>query len=396
LLLKGITGKGLEDRAAERLADFVCDQYPADWCGAARLAKLKALRATHRVGLPPAVRAKDAPAKDNVSCENQPQAIPANVQTCGGYTSRTRGQGSAATQAFTMACAFDIKKEYDDALTHYTRTIDLDPNFAPAYLNRGELKRQRGESLVAIADFTKVIGLDPKNIIAYNGRAMAYRDKHESKQDMDKAISDFSRVIAHDSRYVDAYINRGYVYFYSNDYNRAINDFRAAVAIDPNSDAGPRGLGDVYYKDSDHSYDDAIEQFSKAIGINCANSTHYNARGVAYNDRGVEENRPADFALAIEDYTKAIALDNNYARFYRNRAVTYQKVNKLDNSIGDYTSAINKDSKNVEFYVRRGQAYILRNQAGDRERAIEDYRTALSIDPNHEPAKNALKVLGVN
>jgi len=105
---------------------------------------------------------------------------------------------------------------------------------------------------------------------------------------------------------------------------------------------------------------------------------------------------------AIADYTKAIGLDPNVALAYTNRGLAYERKNALGRAyerknalgraIADYTKAIALDPNDANVYTNRGVAYGKKGEVG---RAIADFRKALEINPFDQVAKEVLKGLGV-
>lgn len=81
--------------------------------------------------------------------------------------------------------------KYEDAITDYTRAIEIDPGKADYYVNRGIAYLNMKQFDLAIADFDKAIELDPTLAIAYANRGCAYA----SKGLLDLAISDFKKTI---------------------------------------------------------------------------------------------------------------------------------------------------------------------------------------------------------
>jgi len=63
-------------------------------------------------------------------------------------------------------------------------------------------------------------------------------------------------------------------------------------------------------------WDEAIDEYNKAIEINHEYACAYNARGHAYYRKG-------QYDKAISDYTKAIELNSRYAYAYKNRGFVY-------------------------------------------------------------------------
>ena len=61
--------------------------------------------------------------------------------------------------------------EYQNAADDYTKAIQLDPDNARAYTNRGYSYRILGEHQTAIDDATKAIQLDPNSVPGESARA---------------------------------------------------------------------------------------------------------------------------------------------------------------------------------------------------------------------------------
>ena len=85
------------------------------------------------------------------------------------------------------------------------RAIELDPNDAKVYYNRGITYGKKGEFDRAIEDFTKAIDLNPNYADAYYNRGVAYSNKGL----VDYTIEDYTKVIALNPNYANAYYNRG-------------------------------------------------------------------------------------------------------------------------------------------------------------------------------------------
>ena len=61
--------------------------------------------------------------------------------------------------------------EIEDALANYTKAIELNPQDATAYIDRGILYHQElGDSEAALMDFNEAIRLNPEDATAYNNR----------------------------------------------------------------------------------------------------------------------------------------------------------------------------------------------------------------------------------
>ena len=69
--------------------------------------------------------------------------------------------------------------------------------------------------------------------------------------------------------------------------------------------------GDSYYQRK--NYNQAIEEFTKAIKLNSRLSIAYKNRGLAYTDRGYDYSIAGDYDRAIADYNQAVRLNPNDA-----------------------------------------------------------------------------------
>jgi len=125
-----------------------------------------------------------------------------------------------------------------------------------------------------------------------------------------------------------------------------------------------------------NKYEQAIEDFSKAIELNPDDAEAYYNRGLAYAKLNEHEQ-------AIEDYGKAIKLNPNYAEAYNNRGVAYAKLNEHEQAIKDYDETIKLNPNDAAAYNNRGAAYAELNKY---ERAIEDYGKAIELNPNYAEA----------
>ena len=75
-------------------------------------------------------------------------------------------------------------------LDHSKKSLELEPNFALGYLNRGNVKFYLKDHNGAISDSNKVIEIEPNNAMAYYNRALSKAtlgDKNEACEDARKA-----------------------------------------------------------------------------------------------------------------------------------------------------------------------------------------------------------------
>jgi tetratricopeptide (TPR) repeat protein len=114
------------------------------------------------------------------------------------------------------------KGEFEAAIADYTKAIEMKPDDAKAYFNRGAAYSAKGDMDLAIANYTKAIEMKPDDADAYFNRGNAY----SAKGDKDLAIADYTKAIEIKPDDAEAYFNRGNAYSAKGDKDLAIADYR--------------------------------------------------------------------------------------------------------------------------------------------------------------------------
>jgi tetratricopeptide (TPR) repeat protein len=126
------------------------------------------------------------------------------------------------------------------------------------------------------------------------------------------------------------YYDSGKAFYDRKDYTTAIDEFTAAIRLDPNYADAYYYRGIAYYENKDH--DRAIADYTQAIKLNPNYALAYYNRGNAYY-------RKNDYDRAIADYTQAIKLNPNYALAYYNRGIAYEKKGDMMRADADRAKA---------------------------------------------------------
>jgi Flp pilus assembly protein TadD len=120
------------------------------------------------------------------------------------------------------------KGQLDQAITEFTKAIELDPKSDWAYSNRGLAYVRKGQYDQAISDCNKALEINPRDAKAYFGRGLAYAD---GKGQYDQAISDFSKTIELNPRLAEAYSNRGLAYLDLAQFDHGCQDLQKACKL---------------------------------------------------------------------------------------------------------------------------------------------------------------------
>ncbi len=129
-----------------------------------------------------------------------------------------------------------IKGDWADAVKNYDRVIELDPNYAVAFNNRGAAHYLMGEYEEAAADFGEAVSILVMLAPAWNN--LAYAEQRLGR--WRAAADDHSRAALLNGRFASAYYGRGLAYYQLGDFKRAAADFKTAEEL-PEEDGEPWG-----------------------------------------------------------------------------------------------------------------------------------------------------------
>ena len=242
-----------------------------------------------------------------------------------------------AEDHFYLGLRFQQQGELEKVIDHYDKAIELNPQFAEAYYNRGNAKRVSDDHQGAITNYNKAIELNPQDAEAYNNRGNAKADSGNHQQ----AIADYDKAIELNPQDAKAYHNRGKAKRVSGHYQEAITDYNKAIELNP--------------------------QFAGA-----------------YSNRGVAKWDSRDYQGAVADFDKAIELNPQYAGAYNNRGIAKRASGDYLGAIADYNKAIELDPQDAGAYYSRG---TVKQASGDETGAQEDFAKAIAIDPDLQEGK---------
>jgi len=279
-------------------------------------------------------------------------------------------------------------KDFQISVKDCTRAIQLNPQFAEAYVERATARLDNLHIAVEVAENIKV----PVRFISKSTGVAA-------TEDLDSAVR-LKPDLA------EAYAVRASVEMPVKAYNRAIDDFTTAIRLQP-------GLRDYYLERGkcyllSKQYQKASDNYTEAISKGCASASVYFWRGVAFllaTNYG-KARQDLDEAIrlepdqwkysvrgliclsmglsddAIADFNRAIKLSDGYEYYYVYRARAHEQRNQLDQALADYTEAINRAAKyhsnhgGSDIYMSRAGVYWKR---GDIGHACADRLTAIKL-----------------
>jgi tetratricopeptide (TPR) repeat protein len=174
------------------------------------------------------------------------------------------------------------------------------------------------------------------------------------------------------------FLNRGTYFYMTGDYDKAIEEFKSLLKVNPNDVFTHFVLGYVYDKKGWSNM--AIEELEEAIRLDPGYINAYNNLGTIYNRLGKREEATEMFNMAIE-------LNPTYIEAYDNLGVVYYMKKDYDQAMGYFRKAIELEPTYSQAYNNIGSIFVAKGRFAD---AIEPIQKALEHDPNLTDAYNNL------
>jgi tetratricopeptide (TPR) repeat protein len=241
------------------------------------------------------------------------------------------------------------KRDYRGALADIDRAIQLNPNSATAYYNRGSLKVGNFQDYRGgLTDFDRAIQIDPNYAMAYNYRGVLKADK---LNDIQGGLADYNRAIQLDPKAADAYNNRGNLKKTKLQDNRgALADYNRAIQLEPNAAEAYYNRGSLKafaFQDTQG----ALADYNRSIQL-APDAKTYKNRGLLKYDN------LKDYRGALADYDRSIQLDRNDAATYFLRSVV--KYYNLKDRAGGIIDA----RQAAKLYQQQGNTALYQKMMG--------------------------------
>lgn len=330
---------------------------------------------------PVSVTAPISPTVDYHDADNVPTVSPQEVQK---LAEAFKASGNKCFQ----------KKEYVEAIEHYTEAIDLKPG-AVYYSNRAACYANIGEQEKVVEDCNQALKLDKSYLKAINRRALAY----EKLNNLRESLNDYTAVCILEEFKNEASLTA---------MDRVMKVLGKEMATDLMKTREPRLPSETFitaYMDSFRQTSTQIDQFLEMIPVESGDKLLLSAFGyiksrdyqkayelafkavdeqlsslfkhLAYNLRGTFSFLKGEVDAAMADFEQALSLDPTSINSLIKRASIFMERGELEKTIDELDHAEIINSNDPDLYYHRGQVRFLTNQL---EGAVEDYKKSLSLD----------------
>lgn len=274
---------------------------------------------------------------------------------------------------------------YDQAIEFYNQSLKAQPNYPEALNNRGVAKIESDHPYEAIIDYNQAIQQSPEYLDALFNRAYAYEEIGQ----FDKALKDVDAIhkLVKDSafvffyqglvqtkmrRYQDALecflvadslnpaypetlINIATIYYFKEEYNRAIELVNQAQDLSTDANAFNL-LSLIELKRGNHQA--ALSEINRSLDVTPNEPYFLNNRGYIYLEMDSLE-------LAIQDINRSIVLNPKNGWAYRNKAIYLSKLERYNEAIDLFNRAIKSGEFIDELYYHLGNTYKKLNRDDD-------------------------------
>ena len=220
----------------------------------------------------------------------------------------------------------------------------------------------------------------------------------QQKGDYAQAVDGYRAALKLMPETPELYSNLGIAYYYKKEYERAIEAFRQALKRKPNLEGPNLFLGMAYIRTG--QYEESIKPLRKAISLNPKLSLAYINLGASYNEVGKAEEAlevlqraekifPNDeevlyslgslhYDLMFKTYGKMAQVAPNSYRYHQVMGQSFEERQEYPGAIVEFKLALEKNPQAPGLHYALGNAYWLQ---GHNDEAKSEFEAELQIAP---------------
>ena len=284
---------------------------------------------------------------------------------------------SAAVQA-QLGYLEMLRKNPAGARAAFERALQLDPSQLDALQALGALDVRAGNQAAARDRVERRLKAEPKNA----GLRLIAAHTYIAVRDLPSAERALRDAIELDSANIAAYGLLGQIYASQRKLNEARIEFEQVAKRLPKAAAPPTMVGMIH--ELLNNKEEARRWYEKALAVDT------NAPVAANNLAWLtaEQGGNLDVALQLAQTAKSRLPDSHQVD--DTLGWVYYKKGLDTLAIASFQSSIQKDPKNPVYHYHLGLAYA---KIGDKDKAREALKLALSLNPKFEGASEAQKAL---
>ncbi|XP_014663578.1 PREDICTED: stress-induced-phosphoprotein 1-like [Priapulus caudatus] len=221
------------------------------------------------------------------------------------------------------------KKDFETALSHYARAIELNPTDISFYTNRAAVYYEQLHYDNCIKECEKAVEVGRESRADFKLIAKALGrigNAYMKKEDYHKAATYFDKSLA-EHRTTDALHRRQQA-------EKMRKETEAKAYINPEKSLEAKEQGNGFFKVG--NYPDALKMYTEAILRNPEDSKLYSNRAACYT-------KLAEFNLGLKDCDMAIKLEPTFVRAYLRKANILMGLKNMSDAAKTFQKAIELD-----------------------------------------------------
>jgi tetratricopeptide (TPR) repeat protein len=259
---------------------------------------------------------------------------------------------------------------YDDAAASYQAAITIEPRLGAAHFNLGNLRNMQQRFAEAETAYRETIMLNPGFAGGWLnlGIVLSKQGRHH---DAEKAYREALRL---NPALANAHHGLGQLLHGLGRLAEAESAYREALRVKPDYEEARHDLGNVLME-SDR-LEEAAQCYQEVLARRPDALSHCNLGNVRLHQHRIAE--------AIKHYRQALALDPARVEIYNNLGNALRQQGELAEAEAVLREATGLDPDYAEAYANLGKVLMVKGGALDE--ALANYRRALELNPDLEPA----------
>ncbi len=263
------------------------------------------------------------------------------------------------------------------AMEEYRLAIEADPSSEFLTSALAELYVKTGRIRDAVLEAQDILKRDPNNLEAHKLLGRIYLrslgdmpgNGNGSDNVLKLAIEQYEQIVKIEPNNVDDHLLLGRLYRLNNDLQKAEDELKIAVKLDPDSEEAVTTLSLLYSDEGDTNH--ALQVLS-SVPDTGRSAKLYAALGATYEQR-------KDYKSAIDAYKHAIQLDRDNLDAIRGLAENLLNDGQLDASLDQYKVIADANPEDAQTYLRISEIY---RRQGKYDEALDSLKKAEAMVPD--------------
>jgi tetratricopeptide (TPR) repeat protein len=219
------------------------------------------------------------------------------------------------------------KRQFWDAVKYYQKAIRQQPNDSFCFANLAACYNEQSQPLLGLWAADQSIQLKPDYAEAWSNRGNALHDLKRYEE----ALASFERALELKPDYAEAWSNKGSTLHELKRFDGAIAHYDKALSLKPDYAEGWSNKGVTLNELKRH--DEAIAHYDKALSLKPDYAEGWTNKGVTLNELKRHDE-------AIAHYDKALSLKPDYAEGWTNKGIVLYELKRFDEAIAHYDKAL--------------------------------------------------------